>query len=101
MNVPKSSPPNVTVNAPQPPPPVSMSTAKGQAVALAVPKFSSKRGGNQLTLKQFLAHFEWSYHQHFQIAAEDDSWQLVKFVLLSALERLVFDAANNTRPGDY
>ena len=101
MHVPKSSPPNVTVNAPQPPPPVSMSTAEGQAVALAMPKFSSKCGGDQLTLKQFLTPFELSYHQHFQIVAEDDSWQSVKFVLLSVLEGPAFDAVNDAKPDDY
>ena len=101
MNIPKSSPPNVTVNDPQPPPPVSMSTAKGQAIALAMPKFSSKRGSDQLTLKQFLMHFEWSYHQHFQIAAENDLWQSVKFVLLSVLKGSAFDAVNDARTGDY
>ena len=101
MNIPKSSPPNVTVKAPPPPPPVSTSTAKGQAIALAMPKFSGKCGGDQLTLKQVLARFEWSYHQHSQIAAEDDLWQSVKFILLSVLEGLAFDAVNNARPGDY
>ena len=91
----------MTVNAPQPPPPLSTSTAKGQAVALAMPKFGSKRGGDQLTLKQFLMHFEWSYHQQFQIAAEDDSWQSVKFVILSVLKGSAFDAVNDARTGDY
>ena len=76
-----------------------MSTAKGQAVALAMPKFSSKGGGDQLTLKQVLMHFEWLYHQHFQIAAEDDSWQSVKFVFLSVMEGPVFDAVNDAKPG--
>ena len=45
--------------------------------------------------------FEWSYHQHFQIAAKDDSWQSVKFVLLSVLEGPAFDAINYAKPGDY
>ena len=101
MNIPKSSLPNVTENTPQPPPHVSTSTAKGQTVALAMPKFSGKRGSDQLTLKQFLVRFEWSYHQHFQIVAEDDSWQSVKFVLLLVLDELAFDAVNDAKPGDY
>ena len=101
MNIHKLLPPNVTVNTPQPPRPVSTLTAKGQAVALPMPKFSGKHGGDQLTLKQLFAHFEWSYHQYFQIVGEDDSWQLVKFVLLSVLEGPAFDAVNDAKPGDY
>ena len=101
MNIPKSLPLNVTVNTPPHPPLVSMLTAKGHAIALAVPKFSGKCGGDQLTLKQFLAYFEWLYHQQFQIMAEDDLWQLVKFVLLSVLEGLAFDAVNDASPGNY
>ena len=66
-----------------------------------MPKFSGKRGGDQLTLKQFLVRFEWPYYQYFQIAADDDSWQSVKFVLLSVLEKLAFDAVNDAEPGDY
>ena len=46
-------------------------------------------------------HFEWLHHQHFQAAAEDDSLQSVKFVLLSVLEGPAFDAVNDAKPGDY
>ena len=41
------------------------------------------------------------YHQDFLVAAEDDSWNQVKFIALSVLEGPAFDAMNDAKPTGY